>query len=237
MRAALSRLALSVVSLTLAAGCAASGGVSPWIDVGNDPWRLPATAYPTQRLFRVKYDGPQGHLGFKLTVYLQGETRFRMRAADGLGRRIWELAVDENDEALWLDHRNEQYCVAASASRLAIVPLARLPLVSLPKLLLGLLPAAPASGLERDAASVRYRDRRGQLWQGGLAGGRLEWWNLAAAGDDEPAAWWRREGDESVFVDRRGEQQLRWREVVRETLVQPPAPLAIPEKYDQADCG
>lgn len=236
MGGAAPRLALCVVSLCLAAGCASGGrGIVSDLDVGRDPWRLPPTAYPTQRLFRVEYDGPEGNLGFKLTLYLQAESQFRMRAADGLGRRVWELAVDENDEALWLDHRNEKYCVAPGASRLAIVPLARLPLVSLPRLLLGHLPAVPASGLRRSAEGVRFRDRRGQLWSGGLAGGRLEWWRLEEAG--EPVTTWRREGDESVFVDRRGEQRLRWREVVRETLSEPPPPLAVPEKYERADCG
>jgi hypothetical protein len=182
----------------------------------------------------VKYEGPEGRLGFKLTLYLAGEERFRMRAADVLGRRIWELDVGEDDKALWLDHRNEKYCAVAAASEVAVVPLARLPLVSLPKLLLGQLPAAPASELQVTRVSVYYRDRLGQLWNGGLSDGRLEWWTLMD--DGEAVSWWRRDGDESVFVDLRGEQQLRWREVVCEPLAAPLGPLEIPERYEDAEC-
>ncbi len=209
----------------------------PWrsAEKADKPWEIPPTAYPTQRLYRVKYDGPDGRVGFKLTLYLEAETDFRMRAADSLGRKVWDLAVGGDDEALWLDHRNKQYCVAPGASHLAIVPLARMPLVSLPKLLLGQLPAAPASELQQDEVSVHYRDLRGQLWNGGLADGRLQWWKLVEAG--EAVTWWRRDGDESVFVDVRGDQQLRWREMVREPLVALPAPLAIPEKYKKAACS
>ena len=179
------RLGLLLLVVLWCAGCASGGaGVLPWRspERAEKPWEIPPDAYPTQRLYRVKYDGPDGRVGFKLTLYLEGETDFRMRAADSLGRKVWDLAVDENDEALWLDHRNKQYCVAPGASQLAIVPLARLPLVSLPKLLLGHLPATPASELRRDEASVHYRDLRGQVWDGGLTDGRLEWWKLVEAG-------------------------------------------------------
>lgn len=224
----------------LLGGCVSLGAGRPpggWFrgEAAGRPWKMPPTAYPTQRLFRVKYEGPEGRLGFKLTLYLVGEERFRMRAADGLGRRIWELDVGDDDEAVWLDHRNEKYCMLAAASDVAVVPLARLPLVALPKLLLGQLPAAPASDLQLTKASVYYRDGLGQLWNGGLTNGHLDWWTLVDHG--EATTWWRRDGEESVFVDLRGEQQLRWREIVREPLAEAPAPLAIPEGYEDAECG
>lgn len=234
--------AASLAAVLVLLGCSSFGmsrRPSTWFRSAaaraSDPWKLPSTAYPTQRLYRVRYEGPEGRLGFKLTLYLEGEERFRMRAADGLGRRIWELDVDENDKALWLDHRNKMYCTLAAASDVAVVPLARLPLASLPKLLLGHLPSTPASDLRLTKASVYYRDGLGQLWNGGLSDGRLEWWTLVDQG--EATTWWRREGEESVFVDLRGEQQVRWREIVREPLATGPAPLTIPEKYEDADCS
>lgn len=231
---------LLLLALTVTWGCATGGGAVPrWSGrQADEPWRLPPDAYPTQRLYRVKYEGPEGRAAFKLTLYLEGERQFRMQAADGLGRRIWELDVDRNDQALWLDHRGKRYCAAPGASQLAIVPLARLPLVALPKLLLGQLPATPASDLERGDGTVYFRDLRGRLWNGGLSDGRLEWWTQVEAG--EAVTWWRREGDESVFVDLRGEQQVRWREVVREPLAEPVGPLEVPEKYErieEAACG
>ena len=240
------RWRLAVLALAgLVAGSCASSGTGPgtlggWLGGGSrldagDPWTLPEAAYPTQRLFRVRYDGPQGRLGFKLTLYLEGEVRFLMRAADNVGRRIWELGVDENDEALWLDHRNKRYCVAAGASRVAVVPLARLPLASLPRLLLGHLPAPPVSDLQVTQESVYYRDVLGRLWNGGITDGKLDWWTQVDGG--RAVSWWRREGEESIFVDLRGERQLRWREVVREPLAASPGPLEIPKKYTVADCG
>lgn len=214
-------------------GCVSGGSVpAEWSGrPATEPWRLPADAYPTQRLYRVKYDGPEGRAAFKLTLYLEDEHRFRMQAADGLGRRLWELDVDAADDALWLDHRNKRYCAAPGASQLALVPLARLPLVSLPRLLLGQLPETPATDLRRGDDAVTYRDARGRLWNGGLTDGRLAWWAQGEAG--EAVTRWRREGDENVFVDRRGQQELRWREVVREPLAEPPRRLEIPEKYER----
>ncbi len=231
------RLTPLLVSLALLAGCTSSGrlAILPGFTSVEDPWEIPAESYPTQRLYRIKYDGPEGRLGFKLTLYLEGESRFRMQAADSLGRKIWDLSVDETDRALWLDHRQKRYCQARGASRLGIVPLAHLPLVALPKLLLGRMPAAPAADLRRSKDAVSYRDARGQLWNGALVDGRLEWWTLVAAG--EAVTWWRRDGDAGIFGDRRGKVNLRWREVIREPLARPPAALGIPPRYAEGACG
>jgi hypothetical protein len=232
---------LLLLVLPWLSACASGGGLAAVGWSGRrpaEPWRLPPDAYPTQRLYRVKYDGPDGHAAFKLTLYLEDEHRFRMQAADGLGRRLWELDVDALGDALWLDHRNRRYCAAPGASDLSLVPLARLPLVSLPKLLLGQLPTSPAADLRRGEDTVYYRDARGRLWNGGLTDGRLAWWTQVEAG--EAVTSWRREGEDNVFVDRRGEQELRWREVVREPLAAPPRPLEVPAKYvrfDEASCG
>ena len=231
------RLQPLVVSLALLAGCASSGSLSilPGWTSREDPWEIPGDSYPTQRLYRIKYDGPEGRLGFKLTLYLEGEALFRMQAADSLGRKIWDLSVDENDQALWLDHRHQRYCQSRGASRLGIVPLAYLPLVALPKLLLGRLPAVPAAELRRTRELLSYRDARGQLWNGGLVDGRLEWWTLVEAG--EAVTWWRRNGDGGIFADVRGKVNLRWREVIREPLLRPPARLEIPPQYGEGACG
>lgn len=228
---------LGAFVVMLLGGCASGGGtyVAPWLDRGDDPWRIPDTSYPTQRLYRVKYDGPQGKLGFKLTLYLEGEEEFRMQGADALGRKAWDLEVDADDRALWIDHRNREYCEASAASRLAIVPLARLPLVALPKLLLGRLPSRPAADLRRTATAVYYRDARGHLWNGGFVDDHLAWWTLVDG--TETVSTWRLEEKESVFVDLEGEQRLRWREVVREPLKSVPLPLEVPSGYEVGGCG
>ena len=237
-------LACWLAAAALVSGCASSGrAFDTWLGGrGVDPWKIPPEAYPTQRLYRVSYEGPEGKANFKLTLYLEGEEDFRMRGADGLGRKVWELDVDpRSDRALWLDHRNEEYCQSASASRLAIVPLAHLPLIALPKLLLGQIPSKPASGLERSAEGITFLDARGERWNGGLAEGELLWWSKLAGSapgqDGEPVSWWRREDGFGIFVDLRGGQQLRFREVVREPLARSPEPLEIPPAYRAGDCG
>ncbi|MCP4656872.1 MAG: hypothetical protein GY856_15790 [bacterium] len=231
------RLTPLLVSVALVAGCSSFGRLStlPGSSSSEDPWEISAESYPTQRLYRVKYDGPEGRLGFKLTLYLEGEARFRMQAADSLGRKIWDLSVDESDRALWLDHRRKRYCQARGASRLALVPLAHLPLAALPKLLLGRMPATPAADLRRTKDVVSYLDARGQLWNGALADGRLQWWTLVEAG--EAVTWWRRDGDAGIFGDLRGKVTLRWREVIREPLARMPARLEIPPRYGEGACG
>ena len=191
-------------------------------------------SYPSQRLYRVKYQGPEGEAGFKLVLYLEGEASYRMLATD-LGRKLWSLSISGREEALWLDHRRKEYCRSNAASELRFVPLGDLPLSSLPKLLLGLLPAEPAAGLNRSAGRVSFLDARGQLWNGGISGDQLQWWSLIEAG--EPIVWWRREEGGGVFTDRDGEQQIRWSEVVRERLESPLARLEIPARYRPGDCG
>lgn len=238
---------LWLLALPLVVGCASFGGrvVEPEGIEGEDPWVLPAGAFPTQRHYRVEYDGPQGDLGFKLTLYLIDARQYRMQAALGLGRKFWDLSIDANGWALWVDHRNQEYCQAREASSLEVVPIAHLPLSALPKLLLGRLPAVPAAELARLDGGISYRDAHGQLWSARFAASpttagsydfqRLEWWSLAENG--EPVVWWRSREGGGGFTDRRGQQQVRWVEVVREPLTEPPRPLTVPAGYREGDCG
>lgn len=204
-------------------------------EIGH-PWNLPAEATPTQRLYRIKYDGPEGKLGFKLTLYLAAADHYRLLAVDPLGRKLWELSLEPGDQAVLLDHRAKRYCQRDSASLLTVVPLARLPLLALPRLLLGRLPSQPATDLRRSETAVSYRDARGQHWQGGLDAGRLQWWSLVEAG--EAVAWWRpaEDGTGGIFSDRRGQQQVRWQEVISEPLTAPLARPEVPASYQLDDC-
>ncbi len=243
--------ALLGVALTLAllllgsSGCAstasslrpASKPVVVPSGAGVEPWQLPAESFPTQRLFRLNYDGPEGNLDFKLTLYLTSPTQYRLQAVFGLGRKLWDLDIDAGDRVLWVDHREKTFCHAGEAGRLVIVPVAKLPLASLPMLLLGRLPTTPASELARNANHLSFRDRQGQKWSAGFApagDGALEWWSLELAG--EPAVWWRGEPGQGVFSDRRGQQQLRWQQVVVEPLVGAVATLEPPARYREVSC-
>ncbi len=219
----------------LCASCASTGipflRPAPTTDA---PWQIQSNAFPTQRLYRIKYQGPEGELGFKLVLYLESKSRYRLLATD-LGRKLWSLSVDGAGEAAWIDYRQKEFCQATSSSELRFVPLANLPLGSLPKLLLGRLPAEPAANLIQDATRVTFLDVQGQLWNASLAGSELEWWSLLE--NDEPVVWWKREADgSSVFVDRRGQQEVRWREVVSESLESSLAAVVIPAKFSPGNC-
>ncbi len=225
---------LLAASLILTAGCTTTGNVFLGSRaISAEPWQLPEGAFPSQRLYRVKYRGPQGDVGFKLTLYLETEAKYRMLASD-LGRKLWSLSVDGEGEAVWLDYRQKQYCRASAARELRFLPLADLPLVSLPKLLLGRLPAEPAANLARGERNLSFLDARGFQWNGELDGEQLSWWSLIEAG--EAVIWWRREDSGGVFSDRRGEQEVRWREVVREQLKSSLDSVEIPARFSPGDC-
>ncbi len=229
--------AVVLIAASMLGGCATLQTLTPKSaqEVELSPWQLPADTYPSQRLYRVKYDGPEGKVGFKLTLYLEDRQRYRMQAADVLGRKLWSLDVDATDRALVLDHRNEVFCQSSAAGRITLVQLAHLPLVSLPRLLLGQMPAEPVTALEVTAESISFRDAVGQTWNGGLTQGLLMWWTLIEGG--EPVAWWRREDKGGIYSDRRQQQQVLWREVVSETLVGGIEAQEIPPSYREGICN
>lgn len=200
------------------------------------PWQVAPGDLGTQRLFRVHYEGPEGKVGLKMTLYLQSTEHFRLDAADSLGRRVWSLSVEPGDRAVWLNHRQKEYCRVYSHRRQTFLPIAHLPLQALPNLLLGRLPAEPVGKAEQGDGKVSYRDARGQTWNAQQQDeGGLLWWSLVQEG--EAVAWWRRLEKESIFSDRRGGQQVRWRQQVSEALERPPAPLEVPEAYREGACG
>lgn len=226
-------LALALLCLN---GCASSRGLLPSSAAGGDnPWELPAGSFPSQRLYRVKYEGPEGKAGFKLTLYLATPSHYRMAASDSLGRKLWTLQVDESGPAVWLDHRAKQYCRVQGADRLVVVPLANLPLAALPRLLLGRLPAEPVANLQRAPGHLSFLDVRGQLWTAVMRDAALDWWTLEDLGDT--VAWWRRDGDGGDFSDARGGQRVTWRQIVAEAVEQTLAPLEIPSRFQPGACG
>ena len=206
-------------------------------EAANAPWELPARATPTQRLYRVHYQGPEGHLSFKLSVYLETPRRFRLLAADILGRRLWTLAIEEDGRALWLNHRDKTFCRTEARRGLVFLPLTQLPLEAVPRLLLGRLPQQPFNDLRQAPGQVSFRDLRGREWSAVLdPAGAPQRWSLREGG--EPVAWWQREpnGPGVLFSDRRGRQQVRWREIVQERLRVPVPPATVPTAYREALC-
>ncbi|MEM9553166.1 MAG: hypothetical protein AAGC60_02830 [Acidobacteriota bacterium] len=248
LRAAVSSAALALalgVSL-LSVGCqAGSQGLSLRLSVApaaDAPWLLPSDAYPSQRLYRMRYQGPEGEAGFRLTLYLESPERYRMEASDSLGRKIWSLGMLPSRQALWLDHRQELYCLVAAGNEQGFLPLTQLPLEALPRLLVGLMPVPPAAERRRadlrrdDTGALSFHDDQDRLWSGQLEAGRLAWWSVTEVAGEAPVAWWKQVDDESIFSDRRGGQQVRWSEQVRETLGRELERLEVPRAYREGVC-
>jgi hypothetical protein len=208
------------------------------------PWEIPPELLDRQRLYRVRYDGPEGEGGLRLTLWLADPDRYDARAADQLGRPLWSLSV-RGAGGLWVDHRAEAWCRLDGALDLAGLPLAPFPLAALPPLLLGRLPARPAGGVEPPpgASAIEIVDGEGRRWTAELGGGAPDggapvswtlWGRDAAAG---PVLTWVAAGGEAVLSDRGAGVQLRWREAVSEPLGGLPAPLEPPAGYREASCA
>lgn len=231
-------LAIAAVTAFVLGGCFLPIGRRPVVEPTGPAvaaaWEIPTTAIGTQRLYRVQYQNAQDKLGFRLSLYLSSPRTYRMEASDGIGRRIFSLELRDAD-ALWLDHREHTFCRIGEIETALRIPLADLPLLSLPKLLLGVMPMPPAADTAQDAKAVSFLDARGQKWSGGFGtGGSLEWWSLVQGG--EPVAWWQRKDNESIFSDRRGGVQLRWTEMVVEQLDGAREPLKVPAGFEEGEC-
>jgi len=230
----LSLLPLALLPL-LAAAAGCSGAHPPRLAAdGAAPWQIPPAAFGMQRLYRVSYQGPRGEGSFRLTLRLAAAERYQVMAVDPLGRALWSLDV-EAERGLWLDHRNRGYCTFNGSFDVADVPLSPFPLLSLPALLLGRLPAEPAAAPQAKGKDLTYRDDQERRWTARLAGDQVESWTLW---DDEsqPAVLWVRRDDWAILSDRGQGAQVRWKEVLAERLPKALAALAVPPGFEEEDC-
>lgn len=196
-------------------------------------WQIPRAAYGSQRLYRVSYSGPEGEGSFKLTLRLAGPNRYQVTTADPVGRALWSLDVAE-DSGIWLDHRNRTFCKFEGHFDISGVPLAPFPLLSLPSLLLGRLPAEPAATPEAKGKDITFKDAMDRRWTATLASGQVVSWTLWDG--QKPAVLWVQREDWAILSDRAQRVQMRWKEVVREPLPAPPRPLAPPDGFAEEDC-
>lgn len=247
----------------LAPGCAGRAAPATVADPAVAPWQVPAGALGTQRLYRVGYDGPDGGGSFRLTLRLAAPDRYQVRAVDPVGRALWSLDV-AGDRGLWLDHRADAACRLTGSLDLAAGQLTPFPLVSLPALLLGRLPAAPAGPLEEPgpeaderaaeagagddvegdaapaaAADLRlaFADAQDRRWSATLEAGEPVSWAMSEPGAASPTVWWRRHAGEHLLSDRARGVQLRWRESVVEPLRGGLAPLEVPAAFRLVPCS
>jgi hypothetical protein len=173
-----------------------------------------------------------------MTLRLVSPLRYQLQAVDPVGRSLWSLDA-ANGAGLWLNHRNRTYCRFEGKFEVSGVPLGPFPLLSLPSLLLGRVPAEPAAGSPTAAPRGRafdFRDSANRRWSGSLGEeGVVLSWTLAEG--STPKVWWLRRDDWAILSDRERNIQVRWREVLRESLNQEPPPLEPLAGYRQTLCG
>lgn len=233
------RFVLCLVLASSLGGCASTGLSDLFTGGGGsktaEMWEVPEEAYPTQRLYRMRYQGPDDErAGFKLTLYLVDRAQYRMLAADSLGRKLWALDLDAEGRATWLNYRAKEFCHLGAADSLGFLPIARLPLVALPRLLLGRMPTEPMASLEKYDTHLTFLDAEGQRWNGSFQDGRLQWWSQVEG--EENIAWWRREEQGGSYIHRSSQQELRWKEIVREAMAAPLVGLDIPPRFREGIC-
>ncbi len=224
---------LLLLPLLAAAGC--SGLRPPRLAAdGAAPWQIPPAAFGSQRLYRVSYQGPRGEGSFRLTLRLAAAERYQVMAVDPLGRAIWSLDV-ESERGLWLDHRNRGYCNFNGSFDVADVPLSPFPLLSLPALLLGRLPAEPTAAPQAKGRDLTFHDDQERRWTARLEGDQVGSWTLWND-DGQPAVLWVRRDDWAILSDRGQGAQVRWKEVLAEKLPKALAALRIPPGFEEEDC-
>jgi hypothetical protein len=211
-------------------------GLLPHAAHGTPAWQIPSEAFGTQRLYRVAYSGPEGEGSFRVTLRLASPLRYQIQAVDPVGRALWGVDVTSG-QGVWLDHRNKLTCSFEGAFDVSGIPLGPFPLLSLPSLLIGRVPAEPAEGTapEPRGRLVEFKDETGRSWSAELAeDGSVSTWSLQEEG--KPSVWFMRRDNWDYLSDRSRKVQVRWREVLRENLEREPEPLIRPSGYREGSC-
>jgi hypothetical protein len=203
-------------------------------EAASAPWFLADDAYPTQRLFRLQAESTKEGGSLRLVLRLESPDRYRLTISDRLGRSLY--TVDATPEGGWLlDHRERRACRLGPALALGGVPLEAFAPAMLPRVLLGRVPAEPASRVSgAGAGRLEFRDRQGRRWTVERRGGAILGWVAWEGG--EPVVWWRRLDGEALLSDRIRGVQMRWHQVARERLEQPLPPAAVPAGYTSGPC-
>lgn len=192
---------------------------------------LPLEAQNLQYLYRVRYSGPAGSGSLKLVLRLGTDRDFQLQAADSLGRSQWVLDFHAGRIQI-IDHRRQTFCETEADLRVSEVTLESFSVETLPRLLLGLVPAIPDSAL-RDSGLVELTDRTGRRWSVRTQDGEITAWTLWSRG--EPTLWWTRQPKGGILSHREG-SQFRWRQVVMEPLDSEFERSIPPPAYQETSC-
>lgn len=218
----------------LLASCAGRPAPEVAAPPSQAPWEIPAAALGTQRLFRVGFAGPQGEGSFRVTLRFAAAERYQLQAVDPLGRALFSLDVAEGSGVL-LNHRSRTFCRFQGSFETEDLPLGPFPLVALPTLLLDRIPVVPPRPPALRSA-LEFVDAEGRTWSVNVAAnGAPISWSLREG--ETPTVWWSRRDGWSILSDRARGVQIKWRQVVEETLPGPIVRLEVPGGYRESGCG
>lgn len=184
----------------------------------------------------MSYSGPEGEGSFRVTLRLASPLRYQIQAVDPVGRALWGVDVDSG-QGVWLDHRNKVTCSFQDSFDVSGIPLGPFPLLSLPSLLTGRVPAEPAAGTmpEPHGRVIDFKDGAGRAWSAETDGaGTVAGWTLMEG--KEPSVWYLRRDNWAWLSDRSRGVQVRWRQVLQENLAREPEPLVRPPGYREGTC-
>ncbi len=210
------------------------------------PWEIPEAEWRTQRIVLAHYSGPEGSGALRLVLRFESPDRFHVSASDRLGRRWWELNV-QNGQALVLWVRERIYCRYGGDLEIPALSLGPVPAGAVAALLMHRLPAPPAAGGRREGASVAgtpqrggeidFRDRRGRRWTAAVSGRGPDRWTLWR-GDRPRASWSAADDGTARLVESDTGLELRWRQRRRATrLAGPLAPPRAPAGFRAGACN
>lgn len=219
----------------LLAGCAGGALPRPVPGHGVAAWEMPEAVLHTQRLYRIHYSGPEGEGSFKVTLRLASPERYQLQAVDPVGRALWSLDVMQ-ERGLFLNHRSRSSCIFQGSFQMSGVALGPFPLLTLPSLLVGRVPAQPAGAPQTHGRQISFRDGADRLWTAVLGQeGVVESWTMAERG--APSIWLVRSDGWAILSDRERNVQVRWREVLQERAEAELAALQPPAGYREGPCG
>jgi hypothetical protein len=194
---------------------------------------VPAAEHSSQRLYRARLESEEGRGRFRLLLRMRDPERYQIRATHPLfNRRLWSLDV-EGDAAVLIDHQQHTVCRYQDEAEIGAIPLGPFPFESLPALLLGYLPLAPADDPETVAdGELSFVDALGRRWVATLAGGAIARWELR--GDD--TVTWEKQSEWYVLHAVEEGLDLRWKETLREPITEPLRAMEVPADYAGGPC-
>lgn len=206
-------------------GCASAGPtreVLPAADTGGTgaalPWEIPRAEWGTQRILKMQYDGPEGDGTLNLALRFESPDRFHVEASDRLGRRWWDLNVQDG-RALVLWVRERTFCRYRGDLEIPALSLGPVPAGAVAALLLLRLPAPPVdqavaettAALGPRVVELDFKDRWDRRWTAMTTASAPRSWTLHR-GTRERASWQVDADGMSRLVEPEAELELRWRQ-------------------------